>query len=796
MSLPTNITKDHLLSAIDKMDNEGIPSGGDSKSYDVLYNGRRYPPKLIVAYANIFANGHELDRNTFEGGLDTPCFKLLERAGFEIVLKTKTDAMKEHVWIHEIKSGEESQINARILYSHDKKYFYWDDKNYRSEKLGGFVYLINPTGRWALFCKFSERDIKPNFDRGKKKSSFRHFGKDYEIDDPRRRYTSFVRLDVLQQVEIPGDWRWQVALGSPEKLNLVKDTPPNWEKVMPRFNDLKRIFTDGEGRELLDTIEATWNAISPFPKVWFVAQGSTFTENRGMKYLWAPVKDKQGNNHFYWDNVKAVKKGDIIFNYSKGLQAVSIARTDGYNHENDDPNSEWDAEGYRVDIEITALEPMVLGEEIANSQKELERLLELIKNRPFTKDGKVNQGYLYEFTKEAGKYIRDHLYRKPFGNRYIDDFFDDVVVPTKTTSGAVDYNHVFRREIAAIKTKPFLLMAGISGTGKSRMVRTLAYKTCPEKLRTDHEPRNFKNISVRPNWHDSGDLLGYVTRINGNAYHVTEFIQFVLKAWHNTDTPFFLCLDEMNLAPVEQYFAEYLSKIESRRKTETQIITDTLISAEQVSTYKKDFRPYVQDDELMGEFLRNGIGIPSNLIVIGTVNMDETTHSFSRKVLDRAMTFEKNIDTPDGRLPLPGNTDSDWTYENSFPREWLLTTVLKPSSIVDEFSEATKVVEYINKVNKVLEGTSFMVAYRTLDEAIIYMYHTSLCEGKPDDWFDQAFDDVLLMKVLPRIEGDENSVASPLKELITEFSRHTRFQAKAKQMQTRLEKTGYTSFWS
>jgi len=87
MSIPTNIEKEHLLKAIEKIDLEGITYETDSMYYDAKYNSKFYPPKLVVSFANIFANGTELDRNTFEGGINKPCFKLLEKHGFEIVTK-------------------------------------------------------------------------------------------------------------------------------------------------------------------------------------------------------------------------------------------------------------------------------------------------------------------------------------------------------------------------------------------------------------------------------------------------------------------------------------------------------------------------------------------------------------------------------------------------------------------------------------------------------------------------------------------------------------------------------------
>ena len=135
---------------------------------------------------------------------------------------------------------------------------------------------------------------------------------------------------------------------------------------------------------------------------------------------------------------------------------------------------------------------------------------------------------------------------------------------------------IFRPYITAIKSKPFLLLAGISGTGKSRIVRELA-RACWEEGTDEYKaqkPKNFQMVQVKPNWHDSSDLIGYVSRVSGKAEFVAgEFLKFIAKAWEDTETPYFLCLDEMNLAPVEQYFAEYLSVIESRKSHENGIVT-------------------------------------------------------------------------------------------------------------------------------------------------------------------------------------------------------------------------------
>jgi energy-coupling factor transporter ATP-binding protein EcfA2 len=349
--------------------------------------------------------------------------------------------------------------------------------------------------------------------------------------------------------------------------------------------------------------------------------------------------------------------------------------------------------------------------------------------------------------------------------------------------------------LTAIKTKPFVLLAGISGTGKSRLVRTLAYETCDkEELRKDtKKPGNFELIPVRPNWHDSSELMGYVSRINGEKYITTAFLQFIAKAWRNINVPFLLCLDEMNLAPVEQYFAEYLSIIETRQVQNNQVVTDYLIS-------KSSFENQVLYSQLLKDLgldetaFCDGIGIPNNLVVIGTVNMDETTHSFSRKVLDRAMTFEmNNIDLTAGL----DNSINDWSYPQEFTSSTeVLGGYTSGAEVVNEFAESKKVIDFLIKINIELEGTPFKIAYRVRDEFLIYCYYASL-NSADVNWLANALDEMTTMKILSRIEGDETKTGSVLSNLQTVLTADfKKSNTKIKEMETRLQSSGYTSFWS
>ena len=138
--------------------------------------------------------------------------------------------------------------------------------------------------------------------------------------------------------------------------------------------------------------------------------------------------------------------------------------------------------------------------------------------------------------------------------------------------------------ISAIKTKPFLILGGFSGTGKSVEVKLLAFATCPcdGYLNTSEtSPGNYLLISVKPNWHDATDITGFRSSVQ-NKYFVTDFMRFLVKAkmYEDKKVPFFVCLDEMNLAPVEEYFADFLSVIESRkRRSDGKIVTDPIVPA-------------------------------------------------------------------------------------------------------------------------------------------------------------------------------------------------------------------------
>ena len=367
------------------------------------------------------------------------------------------------------------------------------------------------------------------------------------------------------------------------------------------------------------------------------------------------------------------------------------------------------------------------------------------------------------------------------------------------------HQQIYRTYLTALRTKPFLLLAGISGTGKSRIVRELAFMSCPKYLQDKDgvTPGNYCMIEVKPNWHDSTELLGYYSNIS-KGYQFKKFVKFLVKAKMHPEVPFFVCLDEMNLAPVEQYFAEILSILETRKHPKTdegvdmdRIKTEVIVESKYFKSYTykdeagalhdrldmtdKDWYETFfnvttmtdQERELINGYQysrtlqQEGLSLPDNVIIIGTVNMDETTHQFSRKVIDRAMTIEMN----GGRLSnmfggskrleyLPEVEQQKW--QGAFKQCYV-----SADEVLELHPEAAndikeKLPARLDDINKALKGTPFEVSYRVLNELVIMVgvmldYNT---EGKDiDAIINEAVDRILLMKILPRVEGDNEMFA-------------------------------------
>ncbi|CAH0122757.1 hypothetical protein PAE9249_05348 [Paenibacillus sp. CECT 9249] len=354
----------------------------------------------------------------------------------------------------------------------------------------------------------------------------------------------------------------------------------------------------------------------------------------------------------------------------------------------------------------------------------------------------------------------------------------------------------------SLKSKPFVILAGISGTGKTKLVKLFA-----EAIGATEANKQFTLIPVRPDWSDPTDLIGYQD-LSG-VFRPGELTKVLVEASkrENRHKPYFICLDEMNLARVEHYFSDVLSLLETQQWKDGRIVTDTIVPKEMLHTSGNEERTA-------------DLFIPDNVFIVGTVNMDETTHPFSKKVLDRANTIEFNYinlqDFPE--IETDEGTIEHGTASSPFLRSDYL-------QLMDAYAEHSELIkkttEKLVRINQMLEEIHAHVGFRVRDAICFYMIYNQRFELMTEE---QAFDLQLLQKVLPRIQGSSQSVKrliielmlfctnqkGKMEELLNDASQlydpwrrsgeetkalYPQSARKLAYMLRRLEEDGFTSFW-
>ncbi|GAS83748.1 unknown protein [Paenibacillus amylolyticus] len=355
------------------------------------------------------------------------------------------------------------------------------------------------------------------------------------------------------------------------------------------------------------------------------------------------------------------------------------------------------------------------------------------------------------------------------------------------------------------------------------------------------DSKRYIHVPVGSDWTDSRNLLGYVNPFGAKGKRVFEIspaLKLILKALHpnNRSVPFFLVLDEMNLSHVERYFSTFLSIMEANRsvksnddlgiieKENVPLIAET-IANEENETY--EWTIIRESAEILAQ-QGKGIVLPSNVFIIGTVNVDETTYMFSPKVLDRAHVIELQTESPstffkkeNKRIKIENNSNIMQLFDESIqyrdregssedhPLDLLQASMLN-REIYDEMTQTLE--NLLDGVYKILKTTNFDFGYRIIKEVIEYM---AMC-NKVDvnqDWH-VSLDYAMLQKILPKIHGNKRQIGVCLDTLEdflmgnainhsllgveiliekTEIKLEKSLE-KIKKMKRNLDLTGYTSF--
>lgn len=329
--------------------------------------------------------------------------------------------------------------------------------------------------------------------------------------------------------------------------------------------------------------------------------------------------------------------------------------------------------------------------------------------------------------------------------------FDDILARFKSDPEIADF--VFDdRQLASLHAawrsnprKRFVLLSGLSGTGKTAV--TLCYSRAVCDLMGLSPAAHREIVPVSPDWRDPSGLLGYFNALHANpTFQAEPALRLILRAAADPGRPYFLVLDEMNLARVERYFAPFLSAMETGK--------ELVLHANGAEV--NDVPPRVP--------------WPTNLYIAGTVNMDETTHPFSDKVLDRAFTLE--------------------FWDVDLKRFFERTAAKRPGKRLPD------VEAVLNELHDAMRAVRRHFGYRTAGEVLAFMHAVPELGGAAQETF---LDQAVFSKVLPRLRGEDTPAFKGALETLQGICKRrglTMCEAKLATMMDLLKRTGVTRFWA
>ena len=301
-------------------------------------------------------------------------------------------------------------------------------------------------------------------------------------------------------------------------------------------------------------------------------------------------------------------------------------------------------------------------------------------------------------------------------------------------TGSLDFDpEDIRRLHVALKTKPFVILAGLTGSGKSSLTRLYA-----EAVGARAGSGQFRRVAVRPDWIDQSEVLGFVNPVS-HRFVPGWLAETVRRCERSPDRLHFVLLDEMNLAPVEQYLAELLSAMEEARSGSLDV---------QLPLYSRGEKPENVDE------WPPDLRYPDNLIIVGTVNVDETTRPLSERVIDRANVLHLSVKLSERHHGGGGRSKRPWHVSTT---DWRKVSVNDPSPDHHEF---------LVDVADILRRANIGVGLRAHVELERFLANAKgIIDPEP------ALDWGIVQRIIPKIRGFKGPLTEALQELSEEFNK-------------------------
>jgi 5-methylcytosine-specific restriction protein B len=306
-------------------------------------------------------------------------------------------------------------------------------------------------------------------------------------------------------------------------------------------------------------------------------------------------------------------------------------------------------------------------------------------------------------------------------------------------------NLVFRF-CTSLLSKPFVILTGLSGSGKTKLAQTFSEWICENNSQ-------YCLLPVGADWTNREPLLGYPNALENGRYVKPEngVLDLILNAQVNPVKPYFLILDEMNLSHVERYFADFLSAMESGESIPLHPDTDE----------------WKDDNGNWKDGIPDKIKLPSNLFFVGTVNIDETTYMFSPKVLDRANVIEFRVTDSELENFLKNPAKPKLELIKGKGAGMATDFVSIANAEVSDFNEIEVLNSTLVEFFKELKITGAEFGYRTATEIHSFCSKLNTLTKKEDITFtiDEMIDAAVLQKLLPKLHGSRKKLETVLNSL-------------------------------